>query len=112
MKRAIIALTTGSVIILLTLIITQVPLVEENTFSVRPGLYVRSPASSQVSAMDPMVPIFFFYSMKDNSTQISFSYSLDNQANSTLGASMGRSDYVYYYVVGGDLENLADGDHT
>jgi hypothetical protein len=113
MKRAILALTTASVIILLMLIIVQVSVVEANPFSVRPGLYVRSPASSHIYVMDPIVSIFFFYSMEDNLTQISFSYSLNSNTNSTLGASLSRSQYgMYYYVVSNTIDNLADGDHT
>lgn len=113
MKRAFLALTTTSVILLSILILAQVTEVKANPFSVRPGLYVRSPASSHVYVMDPIANIFFFYSMENNLTQISFSYSLDNQANSTLGASSHRSEYgVYYYTVANTIDNLADGDHT
>jgi hypothetical protein len=50
--------------------------------------------------------------MENSLTQIYFSYSLDNKANSTLHSSIGKSDNVYYYTVSSALRNLAEGDHT
>jgi len=111
MRWAVLA-TAILVIVFLMTPLAQFGSVEANPFSFRPGLYVRSPASSHIYVIDPWVSIFFFYSMENNLTQISFSYSLDNKANSTLGASMSKSDYVYYYTVSKTLEGLADGDHT
>jgi hypothetical protein len=110
MRWAVLA-TAILVIVFLMAPLAQFGAVEANPFSFRPGLYVYSPGSNHY-VIDPMVSIYFYYSMENNLTQISFSYSLDNKANSTLGASMGKSDYVYYYTVSKTLEGLADGDHT
>ena len=111
MRWAVLA-TAILVIVFLMKPLVQFRAVEANPFAFRPGLYVYSPTSSHIYVIDPWASIYFYYSMEDNSTQISFSYSLDNSANSTLGASMSKSDYVYYYTVSKTLEGLADGDHT
>jgi hypothetical protein len=111
MRWAVLA-TAILVTVFLMAPLAQFGSVEANPFSFSPGLYVYSPGSSHVYVIDPWVSIYFYYSMEDNLTQISFSYSLDSKPNSTLGASMGKSDYVYYYTVSKTLDGLADGDHT
>jgi len=110
MRWAVLA-TAILVIVFLMAPLAQFGAVEANPFSFRPRLYVYSPGSNHY-VIDPMVSIYFYYSMENNLTQISFSYSLDNKTNSTLGASMGKSDYVYYYIVSNTLRGLADGVHT
>lgn len=114
MRRAVFALTTASVIILLMLTIAQVTVVEANPWTFRPGLYVRSPGPGLY--LDPNVNIYFEYIFENNLTQIdSFSFSLDKNALSTLPFRISKSDYFvngHMYTVSKTLENLADGIHT
>jgi len=111
MRKPFFTLTVTSVIILLMTIIAQVIVVEANPF-VKPRLCVRSPESSHIYVSNPMVTILFYYSMENSLAQIYFTYSLDNNANSTLHASIGKSNNIYYYTVSSALRNLAEGTHT
>ena len=115
MKREALYPILASMIILLILTIPQVSTVEANFLSFKPdtpGLYVYHPDSNHVYVIDPILNILFYYAMEDNSSQISFSYSLDNRVNFPLSATLKQSDYVYYYTVSSTLNNLTDGDHT
>lgn len=114
MKRATLALTIFSAIIILMLLLAQVTEVKANPFSFepeKPGLFVYQPSSNHMYLMDGRLDILFYYAMKDNLTQFSFFYNLDNSGNFPLRANL-ESGYVYYYAVSNTLNNLADGDHT
>jgi hypothetical protein len=116
MRRAVIALTTASVIILLMVTIAQVTVVEANPFipwSPRPGLYLTS-----------NVQISIEYDIANNLPQIdSFSFTLDEKANSTLifrisevNVTSPHPPLTYVegtkYSVSKTLENLTNGNHT
>jgi hypothetical protein len=107
-------LTSVLVIIFLMQPITQVTVVKANFYPYGlPKINVRSPHSSSYIYVKPNVDISFDYHVPN--TQVnSFSYSLDENANSTL--SILKTANIYYYnavnyTVFKTLENLANGHH-
>jgi hypothetical protein len=118
MRRAVVALTAILVIVFLMEPLAQVPMVEANPFipwNPRPGLY-----------LTPNVQIYIEYDRENNLPQIdSFSFTLDNRANSTLSFRVSEVNMTVYsrysperivegtkYTVSETLENLANGNHT
>jgi hypothetical protein len=112
-------LTSFLVIIFLMEPLAQFGAVDANPYTFAPGLHVYSPTPGLYCA--PNAGIHFKIYLENDVTQIdSFSYSLDNKANSPLTFTMGDENHsvngIIYTVsvieVYKTLGNLANGNHT
>jgi hypothetical protein len=124
MRRAVFALTTASVIILLMLTIAQVTVVTANPFT--PRLIVRSPSPLPTVYESSNVQLSFELNIENSHSQIdAFSCILDYKARTYLNFKTSPINMTVWtpgppllvvegtrYLVSEPLQNLANGNHT
>jgi hypothetical protein len=123
MRRAIFALTTICVFILLIQPITQVPVAKANPFGFgslsRPKtLIVHSPTANPYLSLKPTVDVSFDYYIVNSLPQVDhFYYSLDGYVKSALTCNISNFEYNFSdeysdYSVSMTLGGLSNGNHS